>query len=73
MNYLMSLRSAIKAFFFYAVVNNKTFNQAERHQWSCMENEWEKEKEKILNSLLGAGQESLDFAVETEVREHVCY
>ena len=38
-----------------------------------MENEWEKEKEKILNSLLGAGQESLDFAVETEVREHVCY
>ncbi|CAH3176978.1 unnamed protein product [Porites lobata] len=44
-----------------------TFNQAERHQWSCMENEWEKEKEKILNSLLGAGQESLDFAVETEV------
>ena len=51
--------------------NNKTFNQAERHQWSCMENEWEKEKEKILNSLLGAGQESLDFAVETEV--HICY
>ena len=32
-----------------------------------MENEWEKEKEKILNSLLGAGQESLDFAAEAEV------
>lgn len=44
-----------------------TFNQAEKHQWSCMENEWEKEKEKILNSLLGAGQESLDFAAEAEV------
>jgi len=38
-----------------------------------MENEWEKEKEKILNSLLGAGQESLDFAVETEVHVPVCY
>ncbi|XP_020602897.1 nuclear pore complex protein Nup93-like [Orbicella faveolata] len=44
-----------------------TFNQAERHQWSCMENEWEKEKEKILNSLLGAGQETLDFSAEAEV------
>lgn len=44
-----------------------TFNQAEKHQWSCMEKEWEKEKEKILNSLLGAGQESIDFAAETEV------
>ena len=45
----------------------KTFNQAEKHQWSCMENEWEKEKEKILNSLLGAGQESIDFSAESEV------
>ncbi|XP_058967670.1 nuclear pore complex protein Nup93 [Pocillopora verrucosa] len=44
-----------------------TFNQAERHQWSCMESEWEKEKEKILNSLLGAGQETLDFSGEAEV------
>lgn len=44
-----------------------TFNQAEKHQWSCMENEWEKEKEKILNSLLGAGQESIDFSAESEV------
>jgi len=32
-----------------------------------MENEWEKEKEKILNSLLGAGQETLDFSAEAEV------
>jgi hypothetical protein len=32
-----------------------------------MESEWEKEKEKILNSLLGAGQESLDFPSEPEV------
>ena len=32
-----------------------------------MENEWEKEKEKILNSLLGAGQESIDFTAEAEV------
>ena len=32
-----------------------------------MESEWEKEKEKILNSLLGAGQETLDFSGEAEV------
>lgn len=44
-----------------------TFNQAEKHQWACMESEWEKEKEKILNSLLGAGQETLDFSGEAEV------
>ena len=51
----------------YTTLCNQTFNQAERHQWSCMENEWEKEKEKILNSLLGAGQETLDFSAEAEV------
>ena len=32
-----------------------------------MENEWEKEKEKILNSLLGGGQEAIDFSAESEV------
>lgn len=32
-----------------------------------MESEWEKEKEKILNSLLGAGQEALEFPSEPEV------
>ncbi|KAK3744462.1 hypothetical protein QZH41_012886 [Actinostola sp. cb2023] len=46
---------------------NNTFSRSEQHQWSCMENEWEKEKEKILNSLLGAGQETLDFPSEPEV------
>ncbi|KXJ26896.1 nuclear pore complex protein Nup93 [Exaiptasia diaphana] len=44
-----------------------TFSQSERHQWNCMESEWEKEKEKILNSLLGAGQETLGFPSEPEV------
>ena len=33
-----------------------------------MEREWEKEKEKILNSLLGSSQE-LEFPTEAEVSE----
>ena len=32
-----------------------------------MENEWEREKERILNSLLGAGQESVEIPLEPEV------
>ena len=32
-----------------------------------MEKEWEKEKERILNSLLGAGQEQVDIPLEPEV------
>ena len=36
-----------------------------------MEKEWEKEKEKILNSLLGTNQE-LEFPTDTEVRTHMC-
>ena len=33
-----------------------------------MENEWEREKQKILNALLGSGQDTIDFQPETEVR-----
>ena len=32
-----------------------------------MENEWEREKQKILNSLRGLGQDTLDFQPESEV------
>jgi hypothetical protein len=32
-----------------------------------MENEWEREKQKILNALLGSGQDTIDFQPETEV------
>ena len=44
----------------------QTFAEAERHHWKSMEREWEKEKEKILNSLLGSTQE-LEFPTEAEV------
>ncbi|KAL5021935.1 hypothetical protein ScPMuIL_001090 [Solemya velum] len=43
-----------------------TFEETERRHWECMENEWEREKQKILNALLGAGQDSLDLPQETE-------
>ncbi|XP_028392080.1 nuclear pore complex protein Nup93-like [Dendronephthya gigantea] len=39
-----------------------TFDEAERNHWRCMENEWEQQKLKILNSLLGSEQDSLDFS-----------
>ena len=32
-----------------------------------MENEWEREKQKILNSLRGLGQDTIDFQPESEV------
>ena len=32
-----------------------------------MLDDWEKEKQKILNSLLSAGKEAMTFPVETEV------
>ena len=33
-----------------------------------MEEEWEREKEKILNSLLGSGQDVLELPSQNEVR-----
>jgi len=39
-----------------------TFEEVERRHWECMEGEWEREKQKILNALLGSGgQESFQF------------
>ncbi|ESO86520.1 hypothetical protein LOTGIDRAFT_179365 [Lottia gigantea] len=43
-----------------------TFEEVERRQWESLENEWEREKQKILNTLLGSGQETLDFQPEAE-------
>lgn len=50
----------------------KTFAETERRHWECKENEWEREKQKILNALLGSGQDTVDFQPETEVRETTC-
>lgn len=38
-----------------------TFSETESRHWECMENEWEREKQKILNALLGSGQDAIDF------------
>ncbi|KAJ8303074.1 hypothetical protein KUTeg_019470 [Tegillarca granosa] len=43
-----------------------TFQETERRHWECMENEWEREKQKILNSLRGLGQDTYDFQPESE-------
>ena len=45
----------------------QTFEETERRHWECMENEWEREKQKILNTLLGSGQDTIDFQPDTEV------
>jgi hypothetical protein len=45
----------------------QTFEETERRHWECMENEWEREKQKILNSLRGLGQDTIDFQPESEV------
>ena len=46
----------------------QTFSDAVRHHRHSMEREWESEKEKILNSLLGSSQD-LEFPSETEVHK----
>ena len=51
---------------------HQTFAEAERHHFKSMEREWEKEKEKILNSLLGSTQE-LEFPTEAEVHTYIIY
>ncbi|XP_065827806.1 nuclear pore complex protein Nup93-like [Oscarella lobularis] len=33
------------------------FEEAERHHWQCIRSEWEEEKQQILSSLLGTGQD----------------
>ncbi|XP_041375379.1 nuclear pore complex protein Nup93-like isoform X2 [Gigantopelta aegis] len=42
-----------------------TFDEVERRQWECLENEWEREKQKILNTL-GSGLEGIEFQQETD-------
>jgi hypothetical protein len=44
----------------------QTFSEAVRHHQQSVENEWESEKEKILNSLLGSSQD-IEFPSESEV------
>jgi hypothetical protein len=46
----------------------QTFSEAVRHHQQSVENEWESEKEKILNSLLGSSQD-IEFPSESEVNE----
>lgn len=41
-----------------------TFDEAERNHWKSMVDEWEQQKLKILNSLLGSGQDSIDFSAD---------
>ena len=55
------------------IVSFQTFDETEKRHWECMENEWEREKQKILNALLGSGQDTIDFQPETEVRHSVVY
>ncbi|XP_065064334.1 nuclear pore complex protein Nup93-like [Rhopilema esculentum] len=51
------------------IENNKkaTFAEADRKFWESITDEWEVEKQKILNSLLSVGKEAMTFPVETEV------
>ncbi len=44
----------------------QTFEEAERHHWHSLEDEWDREKEKILNSLLGSSHE-LEVPAESKV------
>lgn len=43
-----------------------TFEQIEKLHWESLECEWENEKQKILNALLGSGQDLVDIPFDTE-------
>ncbi|XP_033102112.1 nuclear pore complex protein Nup93-like [Anneissia japonica] len=43
-----------------------TFRQAEKHFWDSMHSEWESEKQRLLNALIGSGQDLLDYAPERD-------
>ena len=45
----------------------QTFAHADKTYWQSVMDDWESEKEKILNSLLSGGRESLVFPIEAEV------
>ena len=57
--------ACLKLYLFVYVL--QTFSEAVRHHQQSVENEWESEKEKILNSLLGSSQD-IEFPSESEVR-----
>ena len=46
----------------------QTFEEIERRHWECLENEWEREKQRILNSLVASGQNAISFVQDTDVR-----
>ena len=52
---------------------SQTFDEIERRHWESMSNEWEREKQKILNALIGQGQDTLDFPQDTEVKDYDWY
>ncbi|XP_013389179.1 nuclear pore complex protein Nup93-like [Lingula anatina] len=43
-----------------------TLEEAEKRHWDSLVNEWEREKQKILNALIGTGHDTLDFPQEQE-------
>ena len=45
----------------------QTFEETERRHWANMQNEWERDKQKILTALVGTGQDMLDFPQESQV------
>ncbi|XP_039959553.1 nuclear pore complex protein Nup93-1-like [Bactrocera tryoni] len=42
-------------------VNRSTFEAAEKRRWECVRNEWQQEKVKLLNSLIGPSQNWIDI------------
>ena len=47
--------------------HTQTFSEADQRQWQSMESNWEEEKEKILNSLLGSNQDTIELPTHSEV------
>lgn len=45
--------------------NLQTADEVEKNHWECLESEWEREKQKLLNALV-SGQEALELPSQVE-------
>ena len=66
-------KSSVTTNYYFFPTSLQTFAEAERHLWKSMEGEWHREKERILNSLLGSGPDMMEVPSELEVSGFVTH
>lgn len=50
------------------IISFQTFERADKVFWETLVTEWEQEKQKILNALIGPSHELMDISTENKVK-----